>query len=101
MKDDDRVFPNHFCLFPSDGITLPQYAAIKLRVPRSGDPDIDTMIRESRRDDFAEKAMGIIVGKAIPWPDSRLENDWKEQMSRESYAIADAMLAEGEKVETP
>ena len=39
------------------GMTLRQYAAIKLRVPKSGTDWLDEMIRESMRDDLAAKAM--------------------------------------------
>ena len=41
----------------SDGMTLRQYAAIKLRVPDSGTDWLDEMIVKSKRDDFAAKAM--------------------------------------------
>jgi hypothetical protein len=34
-------------------MTAKEYAAIHLKVPRSGDEDIDKMIRESRRAEFA------------------------------------------------
>jgi hypothetical protein len=39
------------------GITLRQYAAIKLKVPDSGTDWLDDMIRKSLQDDFAAKAM--------------------------------------------
>lgn len=39
-----------------DGMTLRQYAAIKLRVPNSGTDWLDDMIRTSLRDDLAAKA---------------------------------------------
>ena len=39
------------------GMTLRQYAAIKLRVPDSGLDWLDAMIQESRRDEFAGHAM--------------------------------------------
>ena len=48
--------------FPSNrdmrygGMTLRQYAAIKLRVPNSGTDWLDEMIRTSLRDEFAAKA---------------------------------------------
>lgn len=38
-------------------MTLRQYAAIKLKVPDSGEEWLDNMIRQSLRDDFAAKAM--------------------------------------------
>jgi hypothetical protein len=97
MKDTDRVFPNHFCLFPSDGITVAQYAAIHLKVPRSGDPDIDAMIRESRRAEFAEAAMRIVATKCMTWPDSLIQGGWQDFLAGESGRIADSMLAEWEK----
>ena len=39
------------------GMTLRQYAAIKLRVPNSGTDWLDEMIRTSLRDEFAAKAV--------------------------------------------
>lgn len=42
------------------GMTLRQYAAIKLRVPDSGTPWLDEMISAARQDYFAAKA-------DIPW----------------------------------
>ncbi len=42
---------------PCDGMTLRQYAAIKLRVPNSGTDWLDEMIRTSLRDDLAAKTV--------------------------------------------
>ena len=39
------------------GMTLRQYAAIKLRVPNSGTDWLDKMIREARRDELGARAM--------------------------------------------
>ncbi len=50
-KLDDRYEPD------TSGMTLRQYAAIKLRVPDSGTDWLDQMIQQSLRDDFAAKAM--------------------------------------------
>jgi hypothetical protein len=47
------------------GMTLKQYAAIKLKVPMSGDAELDKMIRESRRLDLA----GYVL--AEPWQGAR------------------------------
>ena len=45
-----------------DGMSLREYAAIKLKVPDSGIDWLDEMIIKSKRDDIAEKAMqGIIA----------------------------------------
>jgi hypothetical protein len=77
-------------------MTLRQYAAIKLKVPRSGDPDIDAMIRESRRADFAEKALGQLAA-SVTWEN---QYDYKSA-EKVAFRMADAMLAEWEKKETP
>jgi hypothetical protein len=91
MKDTDSAFPvveathggaDYDCSDP--GMTLKQYAAIRLKVPRSGDPEIDGMIRESRRMDFAK--MGF-------------DGDMRylEEEAYRAFKFADAMLAEWEK----
>ena len=50
-------------VMPHVGMTLRQYAAIKLRVPNSGTDWLDEMIRQSLRDELAAKAMqGILSG---------------------------------------
>lgn len=76
--------------FPSNrdmrygGMTLRQYAAIKLRVPNSGADWLDEMIRTSLRDDLAEKAMqGLMSNDGL---------DWMESVATASYGMADAML---------
>jgi hypothetical protein len=58
MRDSERAFPvfdskNPDFACTDSGMALKKYAAIKLKVPRSGDPEIDAMIRESRRAEFA------------------------------------------------
>ena len=64
---------------PWQGMTLRQYAAIKLRAPNSGTDWLDEMIRTSLRDEFAAKAM-------LSLPASK------------AYVMADALLAaRGEK----
>jgi hypothetical protein len=88
MKGNDYAFPGSPG-FSQEGMTMRQYAAIKLRVPWSGDPDIDAMIRESRRADFAEKAViGILSG---------LVDQTSEGYAIRAFGVADAMLAEWEK----
>jgi uncharacterized protein (DUF4213/DUF364 family) len=107
MKDTDRAFPvfeevrrgsdGSFCtdyMCASAGMTLPQYAAIKLRVPRSGDPDLDAMIRDSRRLDFVERALGQLAVNAT-WE----HHDDYDSAEKVAFGMADAMLAEWEKVE--
>jgi len=63
------------------GMTLRQYAAIKLCVPDSGTDWLDDMIRKSNRDYFAAHAIN--------------EVGWYENMDNSAamaYLIADAML---------
>jgi G:T-mismatch repair DNA endonuclease (very short patch repair protein) len=63
------------------GVTLRQYAAIKLRVPESGTDWLDDMIRKSNRDYFAAKAIN--------------EVGWYNNINQSAimaYEIADAML---------
>jgi hypothetical protein len=101
MKDSDSAFPvfdsargekDYQCIAP--GMTLKQYAAITLKVPRSGDPNIDAMIRESQRAEFATNTIDtafcqyVAVGK---------KNPSIEEVVTTAYKIADAMLVEFEK----
>lgn len=77
----------------SDGLTVRQYAAIKLRVPDSGDEWLDAMILASLRDKFASQVIvgGVINSCSHVKPDSE---SWAQYFSRISYQIADAMIAE-------
>lgn len=67
------------------GMSLRQYAAIKLKVADSGVDWLDEMITESNRDDIATKALqGLLSSKVVATP---------EDFAKGSYKIADAMLA--------
>ena len=68
------------------GMTLRQYAAIKLRVPNSGTDWLDEMIRQSLRDELAAKAMQAMV--SAEFAESFRPSGWKD----EAYKMADAML---------
>lgn len=73
-------------LWNDKGMTLRQYAAIKLKVPASDLDWLDEMITKSLRDDFAAKVMQGICA-ADP------SNDFtNERIARESYSTATAML---------
>ena len=63
-----------------EGMTLRQYAAIKLKVPNSGTYWLDKMISESLRDDFAAKAMQGFLGYS------------NDLAAKAAYSMADAML---------
>ena len=67
------------------GMTLRQYAAIKLKVPDSGTDWLDDMIRQSLRDDFAlqgicEREPGSLMTSA--------------RIATEAYILANAMMKE-------
>ena len=79
---------------PWQGMTLRQYAAIKLRVPNSGTDWLDEMIRTSLRDDLAAKAMQGMAGSH-----GYCERGWDQKdLAGQAYELADATLdARGEK----
>jgi len=71
-----------------NGMTMRQYAAIKLRVPNSGVDWLDEMIADALRNDFAAKAMqGFAADPNCTFPDGLIG------VSTTAYAWADAMLA--------
>ncbi len=96
--------------FPSNrdmrygGMTLRQYAAIKLRVPNSGTDWLDEMILTSLRDDLAAKAVPLFGTRSLIaayW--RRVEKDerdltFAQWVAKNAHGFADAMLAaRGEK----
>jgi hypothetical protein len=68
-------------------MSLRQYAAIHLRVPDSGTPWLDDMIRSSAGDEFAKAALQGLLAN----PKVTLSN---RGFAINSYLLADAMLAE-------
>ena len=65
------------------GMTMRQYAAIKLKVPDSGIDWLDGMIRQSLKNDFAAKAMqGFFANGQVK----------TAAIVKSSYMTADAML---------
>jgi hypothetical protein len=71
------------------GMTLRQYAAIKLRVPNSGTDWLDEMIRTSLRDEFAAKAMAALIPESFSQDDEHRP----DVIADRSYWFADAMRA--------
>ena len=71
------------------GMTLRQYAAIKLRVPDSGVEWLDEMIRASQLDEIAAKALQGICASGPS------DNCTNMQLAVEAYQLADAMLKAG------
>ena len=86
-----KVLEQEKFVFPDDknsGLTLRQYAAIRLKVPDSGEEWLDDMIRESRRLDYAGQAMAGLAG-SINWYEAK---DW-EHGATVAEGLACAMLA--------
>lgn len=97
IYDGGPAFPNDSAVSNKQGMTLRQYAAIKLRVPKSGDEWLDDMILDSLRDELAAKAIPSIIEKLC------LEGIYREEVPGDSisvaqaaYKIADAVLKERE-----
>lgn len=82
------AFPSD--VLPSSGMTLRQYAAIKLKVPDSGENWLDVMITKSLRDDFAAKAMAAIL----------TDGSWHGHSCRSAadtaYEMADEIMKAGQ-----
>jgi len=89
--------PTHFS---SSGMTLRQYAAIKLRVPNSGTDWLDDMIVASIRNDFASKAMQshIAIGFVSMCEAGHQEGEINKAIAKASYDMADAMIVARGKV---
>lgn len=91
----------------SGGMTLRQYAAIRLRVPDSGLPWLDAMITRAKRDEFAGQALAgicansseVLLRASANEADIRGETRMSQTYARESYEMADAMLAHQAKPE--
>jgi hypothetical protein len=87
----EQAFPNPHRT-DMTGMTLRQYAAIKLKVPDSGTGWLDKMIRQSLKDDFAAKAMQSILSED---PDYHTKYKFFD-LADFSYQCADAMMKERE-----
>jgi hypothetical protein len=88
--DGGPAFPRSDYDNSDAGMTLRQYAAIKLCVPDSGTDWLDEMIRRAQRDKFA--------GQVLQWAGS---NEWfhadERRVCERAYKMADAMRAESAK----
>jgi hypothetical protein len=78
----EQAFPNPHRT-DMTGMTLRQYAAIKLKVPDSGTDWLDDMIRQSIKDDFAAMAMDAFLSR---------DGGTYEQDAECANKMADAML---------
>lgn len=91
MSLDDLAYP--FIERGSDqgesislGLTKREHAAIALRIPESGDPDLDAMIRKAQRRDLA---LTLFTGKASV----HYECCEHLAMIQETMRLVDALLA--------
>ena len=87
INDGGPAFPagNMDEQVPSNGMTLRQYAAIKLRVPDSGVEWLDKMIETSLRNDLAAKALqGLLADPSIAGS--------IDEFACKSYVMADAIM---------
>lgn len=69
------------------GLSLRQYAAIKLRVPDSGEEWLDEMILRSLRDEFAGRAMQGLIAS----PNTKKTVDSME-VANDAWGMASDML---------
>ncbi len=70
-----------------EGMTLREYAAIKLKVPDSGTVWLDEMIAQSLRDEVAAKAMQALMSRP-----EHAHFAGSAHYALASYVMADAML---------
>lgn len=82
--------PNGDYIYPECGMSLRQYAAIKLRVPNSGTEWLDEMICTSLRDDLAAKAMQAIWSCLHP---DVVRSEAIVFTAKDAHLLADAMFA--------
>jgi len=93
IEDGGPAFPSNRDM-RYGGMTLRQYAAIKLRVPNSGTDWLDEMIRTSLRDDLAAKAMPACYADYCKHADVQgYVEGWRVGVAKDAYESADAMLA--------
>ena len=77
-------------------LTAREYAAIQLRVPDSGTPWLDEMIRASLRRDFSKPALSAHI-RCMTSADVGGPESWNRMISEMCALSADALLAESEK----
>ncbi len=70
-----------------EGITIRQHASLTLRVPMSGDPELDAMIREARRLDMATAALQALIAATENGDLSHIHG------ATDAIRYADALLA--------
>ena len=77
------------------GMTMRQYAAIKLRVPDSGLAWLDEMILASRRAEYAGLAMqGLLANPAVMGSKDKIPISVEAMISGTALLMADALIEE-------
>lgn len=75
------------------GMSLREYAAIKLRVPDSGTDWLDAMIEKSLLNEFAGKALnGMLAHSTRYKPAYGYPHNWHAAISQEAFEIAEQMI---------
>lgn len=85
---DKSAFPYVDNEWLQRGMSLREYAAIKLRVPDSGTDWLDAMIEKSLLNEFAGKALQALITANGPMP----SGSWPTFAERTAQFIAKAML---------
>lgn len=71
------------------GLTKREHACIALRVPETGDPELDALIREARRMDVTQAA----IAQELAW-ETRPHEDYNlRNAANRACKVADALLA--------
>ena len=86
------LHPSKDCRYQDVGMTLRQYAAIKLCVPDSGVPWLDEMIVQSNRERLAAAALQGLLGNSEFHVAADVESEIPNAIAKYAYEAADAML---------
>ncbi|XUO88459.1 hypothetical protein RVM26_04995 [Halomonas sp. KM072] len=85
--------------FHYEGMTKRERACIDLRIPESGDEELDALIRKARRQELAAKAMQGYLS-ILAWSDGEgggCASPDDREVGRESASYADGLIAELER----
>jgi hypothetical protein len=91
-KDGGPAFPRDHAHDGHNGMTLRQYAAIKLKVPESGLDWLDEMINKSLRNDLAAMAMPMLAEEFYSHNQELANGTVPDLVAPVAYKFADAML---------
>ncbi len=103
--DSNPAFPTrHQNGFLKEGMSLRDYACIRLGIPETGKDWLDKIIRKSLRDRFAGQVIEGLCTGCAGYLGSEFsayaKGSCNAALAKRAVALADAMLAEREKNET-